>query len=709
MNGNDLMASSTDPLGRDTVYNFGDQFLDDQSQDLSRDYYSGHQGSSGIIKHIAHTYDSAFGPSATLFNGARSSGYSVQKSEAITIDGVVTSQTATDYDKAFIATAPSCIVAPTPICDESTAAQVLSSLGLPTSEMVKDGSGNQLQTKSTNWMWITNPAFADANLLDAVSSETISDGSTTVETDYTYDESGYGVPSGHLGHLTTTKHVNNIGGDVYTHTAWTTLGMVDHVVDGRGTTSAAYGYDSNGIFPVTDTSVIGTTHFTYDLNTGAVLTRTDPNGQTFNYSYDQMGRLWHVRNPDVADGDSQVYCYPEHYSGWKYQALTTPLSLPGDSSQCPSNSGVLVQGVLVDGLGRTKQTQLLDPEGTDYSDTTYDQIGQVQSTSNAYRAKNDSAYGVTGYQYDEIGRLKVQTQPDGTSSQHWTYSGNVTNFIDEVGNSWQRTNDALGRLTKVVEPNGAVTDYHYDVTGLRSLIQSGLPGEAQRTRSFTYDLLGRLITATNPETGTVCYGIWNGANCLNGYDGNGNLKTKTDARGVVTSYSYDLANQLTAKTYSTNEPSSCYQYGNSAPFAGRLIAEWTQNGSCSSVLPGSFLTMRKILSYDPLGRIKSEQQCHLALCDLPYNPRVSFDLAGNQVGYSPGVGQVSFGYGYSAAGRLKTTTASFMDASHPGMIFSGSSFTPSGALQKFTLGSDVNVTRVYDKRSRPTGEQVQKP
>lgn len=45
-----------------------------------------------------------------------------------------------------------------------------------------------------------------------------------------------------------------------------------------------------------------------------------------------------------------------------------------------------------------------------------------------------------------------------------------------------------------------------------------------QTRNFAYNSLSRLVSAQNPESGTIQYS----------YDANGNLTQKTDARGVAT-------------------------------------------------------------------------------------------------------------------------------------------------------------------------------
>jgi YD repeat-containing protein len=127
-------------------------------------------------------------------------------------------------------------------------------------------------------------------------------------------------------------------------------------------------------------------------------------------------------------------------------------------------------------------------------------------------------------------------------------------MTDESGRHFQRTYDGLGRLTGVMEPGSGnpsptvETDYAYNPLGdLLTVTQRGASGDVARVRSFAYDSESRLLTATNPETGTICYGVWSSGNCVNGYDANSNLLSKTDARGITVSYKYDGLSRLTAR------------------------------------------------------------------------------------------------------------------------------------------------------------------
>src|SRR5689334_8589704 len=60
-------------------------------------------------------------------------------------------------------------------------------------------------------------------------------------------------------------------------------------------------------------------------------------------------------------------------------------------------------------------------------------------------------------------------------------------------------------------------------------------GSTTQTRTFVYNSLGQLTSATNPENGTVTYT----------YNPTGTLATKTDAKNQQTVYTYDSKNRVT--------------------------------------------------------------------------------------------------------------------------------------------------------------------
>lgn len=600
--------------------------------------------------------------------------------------------------------------------------------------------------KKVSQQWKPASAFTSSPLiLDRLQSRTTTDaaGSVSSTVTYGYDTSGNvtsetktGTNVGSL----TTQYERNTSGEVILVTDPMNYTTSIGYGDGWSSTGGTCGIQANSsAYPTSLTNALSqVTNYTYNACTGTVATVKDPNGVTDSYSYDALGR---VISETVTGAHSEV-------EGQKSNSFvdSAPSSITETVSQSPDPS--LVTKTAYDGFGRIQETTLVsDPDGPDLTDTTYDALGRVQSVSTPYRTFNDSTYGITSYTYDALGRKRYECHPDNTGSNtttctptsnyfSWSYSNNVVTSTDEVGNRWKRTTDALGRLIKVLEPNGSTqsptmeTDYTYDaLDDLLSVNQCGgtCPSSSARVRSFSYNGLAQLLTASNPESGTTSYT----------YDNNGNLQSKTDARSITTNYRYDALNRLWGKSYSNdpnNTPSSCYQYdmpisaATDANPTGRLTFEWTQKGGCpstgtparlspQSTIPAAAITSRAFLSHDAMGRVLSEQQCRpsQSYCPTttPYSLSHGYDVAGNRTSYSNGIGSVpgmvAITQSFDAAGRLQTIAGSLNGASSVPLFsaqsVSPAAYAPQGALQNAVYGNNVlTLTRTYDKRLRITEE-----
>jgi RHS repeat-associated protein len=367
-----------------------------------------------------------------------------------------------------------------------------------------------------------------------------------------------------------------------------------------------------------------------------------------------------------------------------------------------NSSQNFVEMNIFDGLGRVSHHEITsDPQGTVYTDTTYDALGRSATVSNPYRTTGDSTYGTTTNSYDALSRPISVTKPDG-SKVATAYCGPTVLVTDEA-NHWRRsTKDALGRLVEVDEPNslsatvtsngcpgGAdatwVTAYAYDaLDDLTSVVQSG-----SRNRSFVYDALGHLTSSTNPETSTITYG----------YDADGNLTTKKDARGITTTYSYDTLNRLTGKTYSNGDPSVSYAYDQSACIG---------QSPCYNV--GRRTTMTdaggaETLSYDKMGSEWGEQRTTNAVSKTT---TYTYDLAGNLAALTYPSGR-TITYTYDSAGRpsdaidaadgINYVTGSCTNgASSPS---TGTCYAPHGAVAQINNGTNLVSTYIYNDRLQP--------
>ena len=104
--------------------------------------------------------------------------------------------------------------------------------------------------------------------------------------------------------------------------------------------------------------------------------------------------------------------------------------------------------------------------------------------------------------YDPMGRIITKTNPDGTSTSI-AYNQWSTTTIDENGHMQQSVVDAFGRLVQKLEYSGnspasysiyATTSYAYDPKG--DLIS--VTDAKGNVTSITYDNLGRKIAMNDP-------------------------------------------------------------------------------------------------------------------------------------------------------------------------------------------------------------------
>jgi YD repeat-containing protein len=427
-------------------------------------------------------------------------------------------------------------------------------------------------------------------------------GKPTSETDYLYDSGS--VICGNPG----TPSVTSAGGSALTGHDQTNFAAGSPI--GRGNLTAKIQRLTSGMSP--------TTLYTYD-ETGQITSMTDPNGNVTQYSYaDQFvstntgsytttngsplpntvtnAYLTKVTRPSTSTSHIQNYTYgyndgemttsedenlqPTTYRYNDLLGRFTETDYPdhgqttlryNDSAPSPSitttkaltSTTNMVSVATDDGLGRIVQTQLTsDPEGTTTTVATYTGTGWVSTRSNPHRTGQSATDGTTTYTYDALGRTKIVSQPDG-SSIHTAYATSCApnpnaygvTVTDEAGKSRTTCSDGLGRLVKVFEdPSGLnyETDYQYDaLDNLLGVTQKGGGSQANwRMRTFVYDSLSRLRSATNPESGTLLYS----------YDPNGNLISKTDARGIQTTMQYDALNRLKSKSYNDGTPTAMFYY-----------------------------------------------------------------------------------------------------------------------------------------------------
>jgi len=258
------------------------------------------------------------------------------------------------------------------------------------------------------------------------------------------------------------------------------------------------------------------------------------------------------------------------------------------------------------------------------------------------------------------------------SSPH-SYSGNSVTVVDQAGKDRQSRTDALGRLIEVIEDPGAgglnyQTTYGYDVLDDLLSVSQGA-----QSRSFVYDSLKRLTSATNPESGTTTYQ----------YDAAGNLTQRTDARGVVTTHSYDALNRATSRSYSNATPSVTYTYDG----AGVAYAKGKLTSMSSSVSATTYT------GFDALGSVTTQQQ---VTDGQTYQLAYGYNLAGALTTETYPSGRV-ISTAYDGAGRISAVSGQKSGEGARSYV-TQLSYAAHGAVASLTLGNGLSEQTVFNLR-----------
>jgi RHS repeat-associated protein len=269
----------------------------------------------------------------------------------------------------------------------------------------------------------------------------------------------------------------------------------------------------------------------FDFNTLAVKTSTDANSETTVSSYDAALRATQVTAPSGAESSIN----------YNDGALTISRTLTYDDD---STSKSVTTTSEYDGWGQViKQTNMHGGQ----VNTSYDAMGRVASVSNPFAAGGTPSYS-TSYSYDALDRKTMITLPDSQTIQT-SYNGNSVTTTDQVNRKLQQQTDGLGRLVTVNEQNSSgalsqATNYTYDI--LDNLTEVNQGGQL---RKYKYDALSRRTHVKIPEQGDPGQSNqWTTTYTYTAFDA---IATRTDIRGVVTTYTYDTVNRLIQVSYNT--------------------------------------------------------------------------------------------------------------------------------------------------------------
>ncbi len=743
------VSSLTDPLGNLETHSFGYVCLGSEGCTTSL-YETGvtYAGPTGnVLRTVSKTYTSELDPVRHIPVNVR------VISETTTLDNGQSKTSQTDYETftytcGTIACPPGMRLNPTEVREYDfggallrrtdysylhTNNQTYINLNIvdkPTTIIVYDGSGNKVAetiNEYDNYSHTNQPMLASGAIQHSSSfgtSYTARGNVTAVEhwrsTDNTF--------------LTSTNQYDDAGNPLSSIDPKGNKTSLDYTDSWGNTTCAPSGAGKAYVTKVTNAlSQVATK--TYDSCTGAIASSTDVNSNQTTYAYDEMGRTLSVTDPLQTVNGSPLHGVTT------YIYTDTPNSVNVEKKDTIDSSRSTDEFFYFDGLGREISHSRANGQSTpwDKADTCYDLNGRKSFTSYPYQASSTtpsascpSEAGDT-FAYDPLSRISTITHSDSTVITT-TYTGRATDVVDEGNgnaNASQRVSqiDGLGRLISVCEvtsttqqgpggtpaacgqdiaKTGFLTTYAYDALANVLSVTQGSMGP----RSFTYDSLSHVITSTNPESGATCYGTWSGSTCVNGYDADGNLLSRTrpapnqtsSTTYVTTTYTYDALNRITSRSYSDGTtPQVKFGYDQSSVTMGSTNVPVTNGiGRLSWASPvdsSSNPLAMSAYSYDSMGRTLLDAQCVASTCPKVFDLNYTYDLLGDVLTSSNGNG-ITYTLTYSTAPGLTTLATSWLNPTTSGNVLSNVQYNGLGETLSSSLYNGISESWGYDARGR---------
>lgn len=451
-----------------------------------------------------------------------------------------------------------------------------------------------------------------------------------------------------------------------------------------------------------------------DTTTHTIPYSTNGQARSWAFTYGPAGLLLTADGPLSGAGDTVTYTYNPQ----------------GFVSTVTNEIG---QVTTVDTVNdRGQPTLVTDPNGVKTA-MTYDARGRLLTVT----TDSTGTAAVTSLTYDGVGQITRATLPNG-SWQNFTYddarrlttiannAGETINYVrDALGGAtsiarktsaaattFSRTQvfDELGRLLRSLGAGGSIWSFGYDKTDNVVSItdpRSGIYG-------YAFDALNRLIKETDEENHVVEVAR-NGIDAITSYKDGRNLTTtyvrsgfgeviqaaspdsgtiiyqrdprglitqKTDARAVVSDYTFDNAGRLTGRAYpAASGENVVLSYddisaGNLGK--GRLTGMSDASGTTAWV-------------YDARGNVLSETR---TIAGKSYVVGYQYDTAEEVTRITYPSGRI-VEFGRDATGRVSGVTTRLSAGAPPATLASAVAYQPFGDLRALTYGNGLGLSKTF--------------
>ncbi|TDO68097.1 RHS repeat-associated protein [Kribbella sp. VKM Ac-2571] len=346
--------------------------------------------------------------------------------------------------------------------------------------------------------------------------------------------------------------------------------------------------------PPGGTAMTPKTSFTYDV-VGNLLQQVDERGNATRFTYDHLNRQIQVDAPGKTNDE---------------RAITKIAYTPNGDVESTTDPLGAVKKYTYDDLDRVITSTDVERKPTAANFVTrlaYDDMDNVISAQSPSGAVALSSY-------DSLGQLSKSTDPNNVVTQvGYDYAGRQVVSTDAMGRSSVASYDKAGQLVASKTLNASnvalgTTVLGYDLDG--NLVSS-TPASGNRSSTYTYDAVGRLIGQVDPVSATDQVAI------SYGYDAAGNRTRYTDGRGNSTTYTVNTLG-LVEKVI---EPSTT---SHPALTDRTWTASYDAAGNAVSLLsPGG---VQRTRTFDAAGRLETESGAGAEASTAARN--LTYDLAG---------------------------------------------------------------------------------
>ncbi|WP_146160125.1 MULTISPECIES: RHS repeat-associated core domain-containing protein [unclassified Stenotrophomonas] len=392
---------------------------------------------------------------------------------------------------------------------------------------------------------------------------------------------------------------------------------------------------------------------------GRPLSLVDANGVVTDYEYNARGWLitTKVRGADDAvETDDRITRIEYEPSG-----LVKKVTLPGGAYIRYVYDAAHRLTEVIDEAGNTVR-YTLDLAGNRKQEDTRTVGGELKRTLtrefnvlSQLETLKDGSLNATGFIYDS--------------------NGNPYQTTDAMGRRTIHAHDALNRLSRSIQDAGGLAaEINYAYNAQDRITQISDPNGL--STHYVYNGFGDRIQLISPDTGGTAYT----------YDGAGNVRTETDARGVVRTHSYDALNRLITTAYPDSSLNEAYTYDTpptQCPFGERF-----SQGHRATMVDGSGGTA---YCYSRFGQLVRKVQITNGVTLVV---KYDYDVAGRLVAQTYPDGTVA-DYVRDARGRIAS-----IGVTRPGrtreLLLTVAGYNPFGPAMGWTYGNGRVLERTHD-------------